>query len=114
MNAALLVIDVQKAFFDHPVSIKSLNDAIETINEAICIFREKHLPVISIQHMNPGEDLVPGREGFDLPGSLKILPEDRHFHKTYGNSFNQTGLKEYLQSLAVDTVILTGYCPKYF
>ena len=52
MKLALLVIDVQKKFFGFdPTMTQSLNDAIETINAAIALFREKDLPVISIQHL---------------------------------------------------------------
>jgi len=114
MKPALLVIDVQKAFFDiSPVTTQSLNDAIEYINAAIALFREKNLPVICIQHMEEEEDLVPGQEGFDLPEGLKILPTDLHIHKTYGNAFNRTPLEDELRKLGVDTVIVTGFCAEY-
>ena len=45
MKPALLIIDVQKAFFGDPTTTQSLNDAVETINAAIALFREKHLPI---------------------------------------------------------------------
>jgi nicotinamidase-related amidase len=111
MKSALLVIDVQKQFFkSSPTTAQSLDDAIEYINAAIELFREKHLPIICIQHMDEENELVPGKEGFELPESLNILPSDPHIHKTYGNSFNKTLLKEKLQELDVDTVIITGFC----
>lgn len=114
MKPALLVIDVQKAFFENdPATTQSLERAIEYINAAIALFREKQLPVISVQHLDPDDNLVPGQEGFDLPESLQILPSDLQIHKTYGNSFNQTQLAGELQKLGVDTVILTGYCAEY-
>jgi nicotinamidase-related amidase len=114
MKAALLVIDVQKAFFEiSPAIAQSLNDAILYINAAMALFREKGLPVICIQHMEEEEDLVPGQEGFDLPEALEILPTDLHIHKTYGNAFNGTPLQEELQKLGVDTVIVTGFCAEY-
>ena len=114
MKPALLVIDVQKAFFTiSPVMTQSLNDAIEYINAAIALFREKGLPVISIQHLDEDENLVPGEEGFDLPEALDILTTDLHIHKTYGNSFNQTPLADELRQLGVDTVIITGFCAEY-
>ncbi|MBN1876028.1 MAG: cysteine hydrolase [Anaerolineae bacterium] len=114
MNPALLVIDVQKAFFDlDPVMTQSLNRAVETINMAIALFREKQLPVICVQHMDKDDDLVPGQKGFDVPESLHILPSDVHIHKTYGNSFNKTPLIETLRNQGVDTVIITGFCAEY-
>jgi nicotinamidase-related amidase len=114
MKPALLVIDVQKAFFDiDPATTQSLNSAIEYINAAIAMFREKGLPVISVQHMEKEDGLVPGTAGFDLPDTLKILPSDLHIVKTYGNSFNKTPLEEELRKLGVDTVIITGFCAEY-
>jgi len=114
MKPALLVIDVQKAFFGlDPVMTQSLNDAIEYINAAIKLFRDKQLPVICVQHMNEDDNLVPGQEKFDVPESLHILPSDVHIHKTYGNSFNKTPLLETLHGLSVDTVIITGFCAEY-
>jgi nicotinamidase-related amidase len=114
MKPALLVIDVQKAFFEDDLeTAQSLNNAIGYINEAIDLFREKNLPVICIQHMNEKEKLGPGAPGFELPDSLKILPDDIHIHKVYGNGFNKTALMDRLQELGVDTVIITGFCAEY-
>lgn len=110
MKPALLVIDVQKAFFkDSPALAAPLHDAAEYINAAIALFREKKLPVICVQHMNPENNLVPGQEGFDLPEVLTILPTDAHIHKTYPNAFNKTDLAELLRKAGVDTVVLTGF-----
>ena len=53
MKPALLVIDVQKAFFEiNETTTRSLQSALEYINAAIAIFREEKLPVVSIQHIN--------------------------------------------------------------
>lgn len=114
MKPALLVIDVQKKFFNiNPTMTQSLHEAVETINAAIELFREKELPVISVQHLNEEGNLVPGEEGFDLPETLEILPSDLHIEKRYGNAFNKTGLADALRALDVDTVIVTGFCAEY-
>lgn len=114
MKPALLVVDVQKAFFKFdPDTTRSLESAIEYINAAIVLFRKRQLPIISVQHMEPEDKLVPGEEGFDLPDQLNILDADLHIHKTYGNAFNKTPLAEELRKLGVDTVIITGFCAEY-
>ncbi|MFC2023712.1 cysteine hydrolase family protein [Chloroflexota bacterium] len=114
MKPALLVIDIQKEFYKFStVAAQSLKDAVEYINAAIALFRERELPVICVQHMEEEEGLVPGAEGFDLPEDLKILPTDLHIHKTYGNSFNKTPLEGKLRDLGVDTVVVTGFCAEY-
>jgi nicotinamidase-related amidase len=114
MKPALLVIDVQKAFFEQDqATAQSLERALEYINAAIAQFRAKQLPVIAVQHMDTEEQLVPGADGFALPDRLNILASDLHIVKTYGNAFNQTPLADELRNLGVDTVILTGYCAEY-
>jgi nicotinamidase-related amidase len=114
MKPALLVIDVQMEFFKFgPTTEQSLHDAIEYINEAIALFREKDLPVICVQHVDQERNLTPGEEGFELPEELHILPSDLHIHKTYGNSFNKTPLGDHLRDLGVDTVIVSGFCAEY-
>ncbi len=113
MKPALLVIDVQKAFFKNPETAHSLDQAIVQINAGIQLFRDKKLPVICIQHMVKETGLLPGTEGFDLPESLNILPTDHHIHKTYGNAFNKTSLKQLLREQNIDTIIITGYCAEY-
>jgi nicotinamidase-related amidase len=113
MKPVLLVIDVQKEFFKNPATAQSLNDAIEYINAAIALFRKKHLPIVCIQHMDEKEGLVPGKDGFELPHNLNVLPSDLHITKTYGNSFNKTPLADKLRELGVDTVIITGFCAEY-
>jgi len=114
VKPALLVIDVQKQFFgSSPATAQSLHDAMEYINAAIALFREKNLPVVCIQQLEEEEKLVPGEDGFDLPDELAILASDLHIHKTYGNSFNKTPLEAELRKLGVDTVIISGFCAEY-
>jgi nicotinamidase-related amidase len=113
MKPALLVIDVQKAFFKDPETSHSLNKAIIQINAGIDLFRQKGLPIICIQHMVKESGLLPGTEGFDLPDSLSILPTDPHIHKTYGNAFNKTPLEELLRQQNIDTLVITGYCAEF-
>ena len=63
--------------------------------------------------MNEKDWLVPDVDGFETPEELNILPSDIHIHKTYSNSFNKTDLLDKLHDLAVDTIILTGFCAEY-
>lgn len=114
MKAALFVIDMQKKFFGlDPTMTQSLKNAIRYINAAIELFREKDLPVICVQHIDEKSALTPGAEGFEVPEELAILPTDLHIHKTYGNAFNKTSLREELSKLGVDTVIITGFCAEH-
>lgn len=114
LKPALLVIDLQEQFYQNSdVTVRSLDDAIEYVNAAIELFREKGLPIVVIQHRNDDTGLVPGSQGFEVPESIKLLPGDQRITKTYGNAFNKTPLAEMLRGLGVDTVIVTGYCAEH-
>ncbi len=111
MKLALLVIDLQKEFFNISQTCSdSLKSAVEYINEALTLFREKGFPIISIQHQNVKEGLIPGNEGFKVHESVKLESQDLRIVKTYGNAFTKTTLAEKLREKAIDTVILTGFC----
>ncbi len=110
MNPALLVIDMQEVFFDHsPAVAESLTNAIEYINAAIALFREKDLPIICIEDQEEEAGRVPDSAGFETTSKIYLLPADPRIHKTYGNAFNKTDLHQKLQDLGVDTLILTGF-----
>jgi len=110
----MLVIDIQNEFFNRNQACDdSLKSAIEYINAAINLFREKNLPIVVIQHKSEEQGLVPGKSGFDVNDSVKLKPQDIRIVKTYGNSFTKTGLAEKLRELGVDTVIVTGFCAEY-
>lgn len=114
MKPALLVIDVQNEFFNISQACSdSLKSAIQYINAAIDLFRKKNLQIIVIQHRSEEENLVPGKQGFDIPESVKLAPQDTRIVKTYSNSFTKTDLEEKLKKLGVDTVIVTGFCAEY-
>ena len=111
MKPALLVIDIQKDFFGiDNITARSLRDAIVMINHAIKLFREKGFPVVSVQHVDEEDGLVPGLDGFDLPDELDIKPGDIHIHKTYRNAFNKTQLEAALKKQDVDLLVITGFC----
>ncbi|MCJ7716442.1 MAG: cysteine hydrolase [Anaerolineales bacterium] len=110
MKPVLLVIDMQEIFFDHsPAVAESLTHAVEYINAAIALFREKGLPIICIEDVEEEDGRVPGSAGFETTSKIDLLPSDPRIHKTYGNAFNKTDLNQQLQDLGVDTLILTGF-----
>jgi len=114
MKPALLVIDMQKDFFNlNQACSDSMKSAIDYINQAIDLFRRKNLPVIVIQHKNEERGFVPGNQDFDVCDNVKIESQDIRVVKAYGNSFTKTGLAERLRELGVDTVIETGFCAEF-
>ncbi|MBL0338775.1 MAG: isochorismatase family protein [Rhodospirillaceae bacterium] len=109
MKPALIVIDMQKAFYKGQTA-PSMDQACDYINAAIPLFRQKKLPVIWVQDMDKEDGVVPGVEGFELINPLKPQKSDKKIIKQYGNGFNKTDLKSFLDQSDIDTVILSGYC----
>ena len=110
MKPALLVIDMQEVFFDHsPAVSESLIGAVEYINAAIALFREKDLPIFCVEDIEEENERIPGSEGFETTSKIDLIASDLRVHKTYGNAFNKTKLHQQLQELGVDTLILTGF-----
>lgn len=110
MKPALLIIDMQEAFYDFdPDTSRSLKQAEDFINAVIPPFREKGLPIFVIEDIDEGSGRIPGAPGFATVASIDLLPEDPRIHKVYSNAFNKTPLHDQLQSAGVDTVILTGF-----
>ena len=114
MKPALLVIDMQKDFFNlNQACSDSMKSAIDYINQAIDLFRRKNLPIIVIQHKNEERGFVPGNPASDVSDNVKVESQDIRVVKSYGNSFTKTGLAERLRELGVDTVIETGFCAEF-
>lgn len=114
MRPALLVIDVQKSFFNgDQQAAQSLERAKAYINNAIDLFRENSLPVICVQHYSPKDGLLPGNPDYDIPEDVRVMPDDFHVRKEHGNAFHQTELFQILTDLGVDTIMLTGFRAEY-
>ena len=114
MKPALLVIDVQKAFFGISEETRqSLEQAVKLINAVVPMFRNRNLPVVWVQHQDDEDGVVPGTEGFEMPESFDVRPGDLRVVKTAGNAFHGTALEEDLRRLGVDATVLTGFCAEY-
>jgi nicotinamidase-related amidase len=114
MKPALLVIDMQKKFFElGPAFKQPLEEATEYINAAITLFREKNLPIFAIEHSSKEDGLMSGTPGFPTHESINLASADVRITKTYGNSFTKTLLAEKLKEGGIDTLIITGFCAEY-
>ena len=111
MKMALLVIDLQKAYY--PEAAASMDSACRYINGILPLFRAKGLPVVWIQHVDEGDGAVEGKPGFDLIDALKPLAGEIRVSKRYNNSFNKTSLASILAEAGVETVVVAGYCAEH-
>jgi len=109
MNIALLIVDMQQAFFNGS-SKESMENAVGYINYAVDLFRENNKKIVWIQDEPEKDAHLNGLEGFEIVELLKPQQDEKRIIKHYGNSFNKTGLLEYLLEEKIDTIIITGYC----
>ena len=112
MNLALMIIDLQKAFYDDG-SKQSMDSACEYINATLALFRKAKLPVFWVQHISEEDSVIPGTDGFEFIPLLQPEEGEYRVHKKYGNSFNKTDCIEIMNEKNVDTVLITGYCAEY-
>lgn len=107
MKAALLVVDMQKEFFQEEASRPSLMEAVDYINYSIDIFRKAGCPVIFVQ------DQDATGEGFEIYEGLKVEPTDARIVKEYGNAFWKTELEELLHKQGIELIAICGYAAEY-
>ncbi len=100
-NYALLVIDVQNFYFPGGRSeLVEPEKAAEKAAIAISEARQTGNPVIFIQHKSAS--------GMEINDLVKPVPGEKIFIKEEVNSFLGTGLKEYLDGLPADTLVICG------
>lgn len=106
MSLALLVIDLQKAYFNYGLRKQELDNALQYINEASRLFRQADKPVVIVQHA--GEYNKVGTPGFDVVDGLSVEDTDYRVAKTESNAFWKTELEELLKDLDTEYVVCAG------
>jgi nicotinamidase-related amidase len=110
MKPAIMIIDMQKAFYVDETTKKTMDNACEYINVLVEQFRAKTLPIVWVQHINENDNLVEGQDGFNIIEKLCPAATEPRIFKKYGNSFNKTECQKILASNSIDTVFLSGFC----
>ena len=115
MRPALLVVDLQQAFFARNETTRtSLLNAVEYANAVMPLFRAKDLPVVCVIHREDEDGLVPGAPGFEPHQALRFQPQDLRIIKRTSSAFaGGTGLADLLRSRGVDAVVIAGFCAEY-
>jgi len=98
---ALLVIDIQNFYFPGGRSeLVEPGKAAEMAALAIDRAREMDNPVIFIQHQSAS--------GMEINEMVEPIPGEKIFVKEEVNSFLGTGLKEHIDGLQIDTLVICG------
>ncbi|WP_462409884.1 cysteine hydrolase family protein [Neobacillus sp. Marseille-QA0830] len=111
-NCALLVVDVQTALIkEHPYNEEKV---IGNIKRLISVARDSNKEVIYVRHDDGiGEELEYGTDGWQVYSEIAPNKNEKVFEKKYNSAFFKTGLKGYLETKKIDTIILTGLQTEY-
>jgi nicotinamidase-related amidase len=111
---AVVVIDVQQAFFSGPNASYRGAEVIDGINRLSAAARAAGAPVFIVQHDEADDpEIVYGSEGWQLPASLVRTSEDILVRKSVGDSFQETPLKAHLDRLGIDRLLICGYATEF-
>jgi nicotinamidase-related amidase len=109
-NAALLIIDVQKAI-DHPSWGERNNlEAEQNIAALLKIWRAANRPIYHVRHdsVEPGSHYRPGQPGHDFKPEAQPLPGEIVIGKQTNSAFIGTDLERRLRTAGQDTLVITG------
>lgn len=102
-NTALLVIDVQVGVM---AGAPRRDDVIANIRALVDRARAEGVPVVWVQHS--GDGLKPGTEAWEYVPELERLGSEPLVPKTYGDSFEATGLEDLLAGRGVGRLVVAG------
>lgn len=112
MSRALLVIDVQREYFDGAFPIRHPVGHLSNILEAMDAARKVKMPTVVIRHHQPDPESPVFRHGspmWQLHSEVESRPRDILIDKQLPGSFTNTPLDQFLKEKQIDTVCIAGY-----
>jgi len=110
-NAALLIIDVQSAFFDKNYNVHAYHgeEILSKIKGLITRARKAGVPVIYVQHDgDKGTPFERGKPGWPIHPAIAPKEGELVIHKQTPDSFYRTMLQAELESRGIRKLIIAG------
>ena len=111
-NAALLLVDIQKAFLeqDYPGIIRNNEDAEFISGKILKKWRTLDLPVIHVRHSstNPESKLHKSKPGFEFNDYVIPLKTEMVLTKKVNSAFIGTDLEDILFKRNINTLVIVG------
>jgi nicotinamidase-related amidase len=110
-NAALLIIDVQNAFFDKNSNVYAYRaeEFLSRIKGLITRARKAGVPVIYVQHTgDKGTPFEPEKSGWPIHPAIAPREGELIIHKRTPDSFYRTTLQAELESRGIRKLIIAG------
>ncbi|MYL32095.1 isochorismatase family protein [Pontibacillus yanchengensis] len=109
MNAALVIIDVQKAMFTMAPPVHNGKNLLQNISRLIEFANKKGLKIIFVQHNGPeNSPLEKNTPGWHIHENISPRPKDIVIEKTTPDSFYDTALQSQLREHNIHKLYLTG------
>lgn len=112
MSKAVIVIDVQEAFFQNPACLlHEKEQLVRNINDLIEQARSNEVPVVFIQHTEydyEEDEFYVDTPDWQIHRGLNRLDSDPVIRKTTRDSFHETELGSYLQQQGINQLIFAG------
>jgi nicotinamidase-related amidase len=112
MSRALLVIDIQREYFDGAFPIRHPVGHLGAILEVMDAANKANIPTVVVRHHQPDPQSPAFRIGSDLwqlHDEVASRPRDLLIDKQLPGSFTNTSLDLFLKEQNVDTVCIAGY-----
>jgi nicotinamidase-related amidase len=109
-NAALIIIDVQKAFDDPSWGRRNNLNAEANIANLLHAWRKAGRPIFHIQHLsrNPHSLLRPDSSGSEIKDIVRPYESEPIIQKHVNSAFIGTTLEERLRREGITTLVITG------
>ena len=109
MKTALLVIDIQTALIEAKPYV--VDNCLSVWQKAIATCREKNIEVIYVRHND--DELLTGSHGWEIYEAIAPEVDEKIFDKHYNSAFKETHLQPYLDSQAIERLIIIGMATNY-
>ncbi len=109
-NAALVIVDLQKAFDDPRTGRRNNPEAETNTGRLLAAWRRTGRPVIHVQHLSsePDSPYRPGQPGCDFKEEVRPQAGELVVQKSTNNAFIDTGLGPYLDNKGIHTLVFVS------
>ena len=110
---ALCIIYLQNAMVQNDYPVYRSEEVLHNISILIDKAKMKNIPIVYVQHNEEGTEFEKGLTSWEIVDSIKPSKSDFIVHKTFSDSFKETNLKEILDQLHVNELIIVGMQTDY-
>jgi len=109
-NAALVIVDLQKAFDDPRYGGRNNPQAEANIARLLAAWRATGRPVVHVQHLSrePDSPYRPGQPGCDFKDEVRPQAGELVVQKSTNSAFIDTGLGPHLDDKEIHVLVITG------